>query len=173
MLLDNFSDLFQRGLEYAWDIEDVLLNHLPRMVDAASSPDLKQILEFHLVETKGHIYRLEQIFRRLDRSPAAEKHEPVRIIVSECERIIGHLDRSALLDAALIYCGHQIEQSEIGIYEPLVGFALTLGFEDVAGAIDEILGQERETSHQLMRLAASSINRAASRVENARPFALI
>jgi ferritin-like metal-binding protein YciE len=173
MLLDNLSDLFQRGLEYAWDIEEVLVRHLPRMVEASSSQDLRQILDLHLIETKGHVYRLEQIFTRLSRSPAAEKHEPVRTIVNECERIIGHLDRSALLDAALIFCGHQTEQSEIGLYEPLVGFALTLGFEDVAGAIDEILGQERETSHQLMRLAGSSINRAASRVENARPFALI
>jgi ferritin-like metal-binding protein YciE len=173
MILDNFPDLFQRGLEYGWDAEHVLVGHLPRMVEAATSAELKQILDFHLIESKGHLYRLEQIFARLDRSPAAEKHEPVRTIVNECERMISHLDPSPLLDAALIFCGHQIEQSEIGLYEPMVGFALTLGLEDVAGAIDEILRQERETGHELMRLAESSINRAASRVENTRPFALI
>jgi ferritin-like metal-binding protein YciE len=173
MLLDNLSDLFQRGLEYAWDTEHVLIRYLPRVAQAASSQDLSQILDFHLVETKGHIYRLEQIFARLGRSPAAEKHEPVRVIVSECERMMARLDRSPLRDAALIFCAHQIEQSEIGLYEPLVGFALTLGFDNIAGALAEMLGQERETAHQLMRLAGTSINRAASHVENARPFAMI
>ena len=173
MLLDNLSDLFQRGLEYAWDGEHILVKQLPKMVEAATSQDLKQALDFHLVETKGHIYRLEKIFARLDRSPAAEKHEPIRVITDECERMIGHLERSALLDAALISAGNQIERAEIGIYEPLVGFALTLEMEEVAGLLDEILGQEREFAHQLLRIGESSINRAASNVQNARPFALI
>jgi ferritin-like metal-binding protein YciE len=143
------------------------------MVEAATSQDLKQALEFHLVETKGHIYRLEQIFTRLERSPAGEKHEPVRGITEECERMVGHLDRSPLLDAALIFSVSQIEGAEIGLYEPLVSFALTLGFDEVAAMLDEILGQERDTAHQLLRLAEHSVNRAASRVESVRPFALI
>jgi ferritin-like metal-binding protein YciE len=87
--------------------------------------------------------------------------------------MIGHLGRSSLLDAALILCVHQIEHSEVGLYEPLAGFALTLGFEDVAAALSETLGQERETAHLLMPLAGNSINGAARRVENPRPFALI
>jgi len=173
MLLDNFSDLFQRGLEYAWDAEHVLRKFLPKMVAAATSEELKQALDFHLVETKGHIYRLEQIFTRLERSPAAEKHEPVRGITEECDRMIGHLDRSALLDAALIFSANQIERAEIGLYEPLVSFALTLGFNEAAALLDEILGQEQDAAHQLMRLAEHSVNRAASRVESVRPFALI
>src|ERR1700681_4265528 len=75
MLLDNLSDLFQRGLEYAWDCEHLLIKQMPRMVEAATSQDLKQVLDHHLVETKAHIHRLEQVFSRLERSPAAEKSE--------------------------------------------------------------------------------------------------
>jgi ferritin-like metal-binding protein YciE len=173
MLLDNLSDLFQRGLEYVWDCEHLLLKQLPKMVEAATSQELKQALDRHLVETKGHIYRLEQIFSRLDRSPAAEKNEPMRIIAEECDKMIRHIDRSALLDAALIFCGNQIEQYETGLYESLCGFARTLGLEEVASLIDETLGEERNAAHELTRLAQSSINRAASDVHNAPPFALI
>jgi len=172
-MLDNLSDIFQRGLEYAWDSEHVLLKHLARMSAAATSTELKQALDLHLIETKGHIYRIEQIFTRLDRSPAAEKNEPVRVLVSECEKAIRHIERSSLLDAELIFCGNQIEQYETGLYESLVGFALTLGLEEIAGLLDEVLGQERECAHHLLRLAKSSINRAASSVQNARTFALI
>jgi ferritin-like metal-binding protein YciE len=173
MLLDNLSDLFQRGLEYAWDCEHLLLRQLPKMVEAATLQDLKQALDLHLVETKGHIYHLEQIFTRLERSPAAEKNEPIRIIVDECEKMIGHIDRSPLLDAALVFCGNQIEQYEIGLYESLAGFARALGLDAVAGLIDQILGEEKNAAHQLTGLAKSSVNQAASYVHNTPPFALI
>jgi ferritin-like metal-binding protein YciE len=173
MLLDNLSDLFQRGLEYAWDCEHLLLRQLPRMVQAATLQELKQALDLHLVETKGHIYRLEQVFTRLDRSPAAEKNEPMRIIVDECDKMIGHIDRSPLLDAALVFCGNQIEQYEIGLYESLTGFARALQLDEVAGLIDQILGEERNAANHLTRLAASSVNRSASYVHNTPPFALI
>jgi ferritin-like metal-binding protein YciE len=173
MLLDNLSDLFQRGLEYAWDCEHLLLKQLPKMVEAASAHELKQLLDLHLVETKGHIYRLEQVFARLERSPAAEKSEPTRVIVEECDKMIGHIEHSALLDAALVFCGHQIEQYEIGLYASLCGFARALGFAEVATLIDEILGEETKTANQLTKLAEDSINRAASGIHNAPPFALI
>src|SRR5580658_4410741 len=153
MLLDNLSDLFQRGLEYAWDCEHVLLKQLPKMVEAASMQELKQVLDLHLVETKGHLYRLEQIFARLERSPAAEKNEPIRIIAEECDKMIGHIDRSALLDAVLVFHDHQIEQYEIGLYESLGGFARTLGQDEAAGLIDQILGEEKSVAHQLTELA--------------------
>jgi ferritin-like metal-binding protein YciE len=173
MLLDNLSDLFQRGLEYAWDCEQLLLKQLPKMVEAATLQELKQTFDLHLVETKAHIYRLEQIFSQLDRSPAAEKSEPIRIIVEECDKMIGHIDRSALLDAALVFCGSQIEQYELGLYVSLFGLARTLGLDEAASLIDAIIGEEKIAAGHLTRLADSSINRAASSVHNAPPFALI
>jgi ferritin-like metal-binding protein YciE len=173
MLLDNLSDLFQRGLEYAWDCEHVLLKHLPKMVEAATMQELKHALDLHLLETKGHIYRLEQIFTRLDRSPAAEKNEPVRIIVEECDKMIWHIDRSALLDAALVFHGNQIDQYEIALYQSLRGFAGTLGLDEVAGLLDQVLDEERSIAHELTGLAENSINRAATGVHNTPPFALI
>src|SRR4051794_35990215 len=119
MLLDSLSDLFQRGLEYAWDSEHLLLKHLPEMSAAASAASLKQIFDLHLVETKSHVYRLEQIFTRLERAPAGEKNEPIRIVIEESERMIRHLDPSALRDAALIFSANQIEHCEIGLYQSL------------------------------------------------------
>lgn len=145
------------------------------MVEAATAHELRQVLvlDLHLGETKRHIYRLEQVFTRLGRSPAAEKHEPIRIIVEECDKMIGHIDRSALLDAALVFCANQVENYEIGLYGSLCGFARTLGLIEVASLIDEVLGEEKNADHQLTQLAESSINRAASSIHNTPPFALI
>jgi ferritin-like metal-binding protein YciE len=173
MLLDNLSDLFQRGLEYAWDCEHLLLKHLPKMSESASSYELKHALDVHTVETKGHVYRLEQAFTRLDRAPAAEKSEPIRILVEESEKMIGHLDRSPLMDASLIFSANQIEHYEIGLYGSLVSFARTLGLEEVASLLDEILGEEKTSDQTLTRIAEGNVNRAASNIHNTPPFALI
>lgn len=173
MLLDNFSDLFQRGLEYAWDCENLLLKQLPKMLEAASSAELKQTLELHLGETRKHVFNLEQIFTRLDRSPAAEKSEPIRIIVDECDRMIAHLEKSPLLDAALVFVTNQVEHYEIGLYQSLSGFAKTLQMEEIVALLDEICVEERNVATQLTRLAEVSINPAATGVHNAPPFALI
>lgn len=173
MLLDNLSDLFQRGLEYAWDCEHVLVKHIPDVVEAASSQELKHTLDLHLVESKSHIYRLEQIFTRLDRAPAAEKSEPVRIIVDECERMMSHIGQSPLLDAAVIFSFNQIEHYEISLYGSLSGLARTLGLAEVAAMLDEILAEEKAADQALTRIAGNSVNSAASGVHNAPPFALI
>jgi ferritin-like metal-binding protein YciE len=172
MQLDNLSDLFQRGLEYAWDCERLLVKELPKIVEAASSHELKHMLDLHLVEAKTHSYRLEQIFTRLERSPAAEKSEPTRIILDECEKMISHLQRSPLLDAAIIFSGHQIEHYEISLYGSLSAFARALGFEDAASLLDETLAEEKTADHALTRLAAT-VNMAATDVHNPPPFALI
>lgn len=173
MLLDNLSDLFQRGLEYAWDCEEVLSKQIPKMAEAATSEDLKSLLNSHVFETKGHIDRLALVFKRLERSPAAEKSEPIRTIVEECNRMMGHIERSPLLDAALIFCCNQIAHYQIGLYGSLCGFARALVLEEPASLIDEILGEEKAADRDFMRLADGPINRAASNVHNTPPFALI
>ena len=173
MLLDNFSDLFQRGLEYAWDCETLLSKQLPKMIEAASTAEFRQALELHLAETKKHIFNLEQIFTRLDRSPAAEKSEPIRVIIEECDRIIGHLDKSPLLDAALLFAANQVEYYEIGLYQSLVSFARTLGMNAIVTLLDEVLTEEKSVVMQMARLADIQINPAALNIHNTPPFALI
>jgi len=173
MLLDNLSDLFQRGLEYAWDSEHLLAKNLVTMIEAATAPELRESLDLHLVETKGHIFKLEQIFTRLDRSPAAEKNEPIRIIIEECEKMIGHINRSPLLDAALLFTFNQIEHYEIGLYDSLAGLARALDLDELANLLDEILNEEKSIASRLTRLGSNSVNRAARGIHNPPHFALI
>lgn len=173
MLLDNLSDLFQRGLEYAWDCEHLILKHLPKIVEAASSPELKHSLDMHLVETKSHIYRLKQVFTRLDRAPAGEGSEPARIILEECERMMAHVEPSPLLDAILVFSGNQIAHYEIALYGSLASLARTLDLEEVANLLDETLAEEKSADQSLTRIAERSVNAAAKTVHHTPPFALI
>lgn len=173
MQLDNLSDLFQRGLEYAWDCEHLLAKDMPGLVGAASSPDLKQALDLHLAAAKAHIHRLDQVFTRLERAPAGEKSEPARIILAECERMRSHIEPSPLMDAVLIFTGNQIAHYKIGLYGSLSSFARVLGFAEAANLLDENLADEKIADQALTRIAETSVNQAATTVHHTPPFVLI
>ena len=115
MLAENLSDLFQRGLEFAYDCERHLVKELPKMSAAASSIDLKRAIDVHWEDTKSHVDRLEQVFSILKRAAAEETNHAIRNLLAESDKLIKHIDRSALLDTALIVTGTQIEHSEIAL----------------------------------------------------------
>lgn len=173
MLLDNLSDLLQRGLEYAWDCEHLLAKQLPKMIELTTSPELKQALDVHSVQTKTHIYRLKQVFTRLERAPAGERSEPARIILAECNKMTAHIDPSPLLDAVLIFSANQIAHYEIGLYGSLAAFARTLDLGEVSNLLDETLAEEKSADQSLTRIAERRVNKAASGFHNPPPFALI
>jgi ferritin-like metal-binding protein YciE len=46
---------------------------LPKMAKAATSEELRAGFEKHLKQTKGHVERLEQIFKELGEKPTGKK----------------------------------------------------------------------------------------------------
>jgi ferritin-like metal-binding protein YciE len=173
MLADNFSDIFQRGLEYAWDCEHRLLKELPRIADAVSSDELRSTFLQHLEEAGTRVQRLEGVFARLDRSPYGEGNEPFKVIASEGEKLIHHIARSPLLDAALIFYANQTAHYQIALYGTLRSFANTLGQPDLADLMEISRVEARAADRVLTELAEDSINAQAAKFHNKLPFAII
>lgn len=69
MAIRTFEDLLVDEIKDLYDAEHQLTKALPKMVKAATSPDLKKAFELHLQETEGHIKRLEQVFEGLGNKP--------------------------------------------------------------------------------------------------------
>ena len=45
---------------------------MPDMAEAASSPELRKVIQSHLQETKGHVNRLERVFTALGEDAKAQ-----------------------------------------------------------------------------------------------------
>jgi ferritin-like metal-binding protein YciE len=173
MQAENLSDLFERGLEFAWDCESQLIHSLPEIAEACCSPDLKQAFFNHLEETRQHAERLKEIFGMLNRAANGETSGPVKAISQEASKLAHHIERSPLRDSALIFNAHQIEHYEIALYGSLVSFARALGHQDAACLLDLTLYEEKEADRKLTVMAEQKINREAAEYHNAAPFALI
>lgn len=161
MSKEALKDLLIEELQDAYSSETQILEALPAMADAASSPQLKQAFQTHLQETDGQVKRLEQIFQILQADPAGNTCEATQGLIEEAEEIMDQGFSPEVLDVALIMAAQKVEHYEIASYGSLRTLAETCGMTDVAKLLDETLSEEKATDEKLTQLAEGEVNQRA------------
>jgi len=159
--LNSLHDLYVSELKDLYDAENRIIKALPKMVEAANSPDLRAAFEKHLQQTRRHAERLEQILRSLDQSPKGKKCKGMEGIIDEGEDLMEEDAPESVADAALIAAAQRVEHYEIAAYGTVRTYARRLGFEDQAELLNQTLQEEGETDKKLTSLAETSINEEA------------
>lgn len=168
MAIENFRELFETGLQYAYDCEQKLVKKgIPSMIEAASSPELKNALQQHLEETRNHVTRLEKVFSILGADADTEDNEVVDELMDAAKNMADDIDESALRDAALVVSGNQVEHYEMAVYGSLVAFARQLGLNDAVRLLEQTLNEEKNADAKLTQIGESSINRQAAQERKA------
>jgi len=163
MKLTSLHDLYIAELKDLYDAENRIVKALPKMAEAANSPELRTAFEQHLEQTRGHVDRLEQIFQKMDEAPKGQKCKGMEGLIDEGEEMIDEGDDAppAVSDAALIASAQRVEHYEIAAYGTVRNFARRLGFDDHARLLQQTLDEEGETDKKLTDLAESYINEQA------------
>ena len=73
MKLGSMEDLFHEELRDLFSAENQILKALPKMIKKAENEELRDALEAHLEETRGHVERLERIMSRLGAKTRGKK----------------------------------------------------------------------------------------------------
>lgn len=158
--------LFEDGLKDIYWAEKALTKALPKMAKKASSDELAKAVEDHLTETEAQVQKVEQVFDILGKKPVAKKCEAMAGLIKEAEEIMAEAEEGAMRDAGIIMAAQKVEHYEIASYGTLSTFARTLGMEDAAALLEEILQEEKQADETLTDVAVSTINvRAAEEVE--------
>jgi ferritin-like metal-binding protein YciE len=163
MKLNSLHDLYVSELRDLYDAEERITKALPKLAEAANSPDLRSAFEEHLEQTQMQVQRLEQIFRMLDEAPKGQKCKGIVGIIDEGENVMDEAEDAppAVCDAALIASAQRVEHYEIAAYGTLRTFARRLGFEDQARLLQQTLDEEGNADKKLTSLAESYINEEA------------
>lgn len=156
--LNTLRDLFESELKDAYGAEQQMIEALPKMIEAASSSEVKMKFEKHLKQTEQQANRLEEIFDMLDMEPEAEKCLGMAGIIDEGQKTIKARGEGHVKDAALIASAQKAEHYEIATYGTLRTFAQTLGDEDVARILEQTLMEKSDTDELLSELAEGSVN---------------
>jgi ferritin-like metal-binding protein YciE len=160
--IETMDDLFLHTLQDVYYAENKILKSLPEMIETASDAQLKQGLETHLGETKGHVKRLEQVFQMLGQKPKSVNCPAIDGIIEEAEEVTGEVDDKRVLDAAIIAAGQAVEHYEITRYGSLIAWAKQLGRNDAARLLEQTLGEEKAADKKLTSIAESKVNLKAA-----------
>ncbi|WP_075215368.1 ferritin-like domain-containing protein [Mongoliimonas terrestris] len=160
--IKTMDDLFVHQLKDIYYAEQRITKSLPKMIDKATSPELKQGFQMHLTETENQIRRLERVFEMHGVKPDAVTCPAIDGILKEADEVASDVADKDVLDAALAAAAQAVEHYEITRYGTLIAWAKELGRPDCAAVLEETLQEEKATDAKLTQLAESRINRKAA-----------
>ena len=156
--------LFHNTLKDIYFAETKILGALPKMEDAAQSPELKKAFAKHRGETEGQVERLEQVFALIDAKPQAKTCDAIMGIMKEGEEMMDEYKGSPALDAALLAVAQAVEHYEMSRYGTLKTWAGELGIDKAVKLLDATLQEEKKTDAALTQLAVTVLNYEAEAV---------
>ena len=165
MQSSQLMKLFEEELKDIYWAEKALTKAIPKMIKNATSAELIEALDNHLMETEEQVKRVEQVFELTGKKAVAKKCEAMEGLIKEAEEIMEECEEGAMRDAGIISAGQKVEHYEIASYGTLRQFAETLGLPEAATLLEETLNEEKIADEKLTEVALSAVNVEASEEE--------
>ena len=162
MKIATLRDFYVEELRDLYSAENQILKALPKMAQAATSPELRKAFEDHLEETRVHVERLETIFNDLDASPKGKHCKAMEGLIAEADETLKEEMPDAVKDAALIAAAQRIEHYEMAGYGCVRTYARVLGEDDAAELLNETIQEEGASDEKLTEIAEGSVNEEAT-----------
>src|SRR5438477_9598069 len=89
--IKSMDDLFVHTLRDIYYAENQILKSLPKMIEKAADPQLKQAFQTHLGETKNHVTRLQQVFKMHGVEAKGVDCPAIDGIIDEAEEVAGEV----------------------------------------------------------------------------------
>lgn len=156
----EMRELLMNKVKALYDIESVLIDSMPKLIEATTDRKLKALIEDHLKETKEQSKRLEEVFKLLDEKPEKLESDAIRGLVKDTEWLIENIDDSDLLDLGLIGAASYVEHYEMAGYNMAILLAEKLEENDVADLLNMTFTEEESADGKLNDLATTLSERA-------------
>jgi ferritin-like metal-binding protein YciE len=166
--MEALQKLLMHELCDLYDAEQQIVKALPKLIQNATSPELKEALQEHLDVTQKQVQRLDDAFTALGEKREQQKCKGMAGLIAEGEDLLKEDFEDSTKDAGIIGAAQRVEHYEIAAYGTARTLAQTLGNNEVADLLEETLDEEKEADQLLTQIAESSINtEAASEEEDA------
>jgi ferritin-like metal-binding protein YciE len=147
-------------LQDLYGAERQLVDALPQMISAANADELRNALEEHLEQTRGHVSRLEDLLPMVGADGTAAKCEGMEGLLREGQEVIAAGGDPMVKDAALIAAAQKVEHYEIAGYGTAAALAEILDFDDARDSLGQILDEEETADKLLTKIATGGMLRA-------------
>ena len=162
MAVDTIEKLFVEELKDLHSAEKQITKTLPKLIEAATSTDLKNAFEHHLRETEGQIQRLDQAFEILGTPSKDKTCDGMKGILSEGADMLHDTKEGEVRDAALIAAAQRVEHYEMAAYGTVRSYAQQLNQPQIAQLLQETLEEEKAADKKLTEIS-HKVNSMAQR----------
>ncbi|MCA1324773.1 ferritin-like domain-containing protein [Herbaspirillum sp. alder98] len=153
MTIKSIEDLFVHSLSDISNAEKQLTKALPRLLRAASEPELKAAFEANLDATQGRIERIDQAVEETGLRLRRVKCAAMEGLVEEGKEQIEEVEKGAVLDSALIAAAQKIAHYEIATYGTLCALAKHLDYSEASKQLHVSLEESKAIDAELTILA--------------------
>lgn len=155
---EGLRELFVDCLKDIYWAEKALVKALPKMAKNATTESLIVALKEHAEVTKEQVEKVARVFEIIGERAVAKKCEAMEGLIKEGDEIMEGTEAGPVRDAGIIAASQKIEHYEIASYGTLRVFAKTLGEDEAASLLEEILNEEKEADALLTEAAYNDIN---------------
>jgi ferritin-like metal-binding protein YciE len=138
------QDFFLHELADMLGAEHTIEKMLGEAQGLVQDPQIKQDLQMHQQQTRGHIQNLERVFQQLGTQPQQVECKGMKGIQAELKEIQKEQPSPEVLQSAVVGGAAKTEHYEIASYTGLVKKARAMGQTQVADLLQQNLRQEQE-----------------------------
>lgn len=161
--IQTMQDLLLHGLHDIYYAEQQITKALPKMIEQATNRDLAQGLKTHLGETNKQIERLDQVFKKLGKTPQSTDCPAIDGLIKEADQTAGEVEDKSVLDATIVANAQAVEHYEIARYGTLIAWAEELGHDEIVRSLTTNLNEEKAANTKLNTIALrKGVNRKAA-----------
>jgi ferritin-like metal-binding protein YciE len=151
--ITNPRELFLHELGDILYVEQKLADEvLPKLIGEVTDEELRDALEGHLEETRGHVENVKQVFAELDELPKAEPCLGFEGLKKEHDKLKSETTPD-LIDSVDLGAAARTENYEIAAYEGLRRMAKALGEDRAVDLLDTNLAEEKEALRLVEKIA--------------------
>ena len=158
MQMQSIADLMENGMTYVLDFERQIAQAAPRMVEAATNPELKELFSKTATKSQEYARRIESALEKLGKTPRMNENHIAKAMLTEVEHMISETQAGAVRDAALIVAANQQQSYRVASYGSLETYAKLIGNPDAAKGLDESLEDAKGGDERFTQLAESKVN---------------
>ena len=141
--MEALQKLLMHELCDLYDAEQQIVKALPKLIQNATSPELKEALQEHLDVTQKQVQRLDDAFTALGEKREQQKCKGMAGLIAEGEDLLKEDFEDSTKDAGIIGAAQRVEHYEIAAYGTARTLAQTLGNNEVADLLEETLDEEK------------------------------
>ena len=127
---------------------------LPKLRDAVSDEELRAAVQEHLLETRGHVERVEHAFESLGSHPSSIYSPTVSALAAEHDELAGKVVEDRLRDVWHAHAAARTEHLELAMYDSVLALAQALHADELRSGLDENRAQEQQALAKVEDIAA-------------------